>query len=140
MKLLSLNKKIFFFLIFSILSTSISSDEGVNIWKKENLEKKKNTLKKTVNTSAEQNQSKIDISQKTKTDIILDENNLTENKKAVYGIYEPDENNLTLEMWVNSEGTRVKDTIERIQKIKLSQFSEELFVNTLFTISYFSLI
>ncbi len=136
MKLLSLNKKIFFFLIFSILSTSISSDEGVNIWKKENLEKKKNTLKKTVNTSAEQNQSKIDISQKTKTDIILDENNLTENKKAVYGIYEPDENNLTLEMWVNSEGTRVKDTIERIQKIKLSQFSEELFVNTLFTISY----
>jgi hypothetical protein len=136
MKLLSLNKKIFFFLIFSILSTSISSDEGVNIWKKENLEKKKNTLKKTVNTSAEQNQSKIDISKKTKTDIILDENNLTENKKAVYGIYEPDENNLTLEMWVNSEGTRVKDTIERIQKIKLSQFSEELFVNTLFTISY----
>ena len=135
MKLLSLNKKIFFLLIFSILSTSASSDESVNIWKKNNLEKK-NTLKKTVNTSAEQNQSKIDIGKKTKTNIVLDENNLTETKKVVYGIYEPDENNLTLEMWVNSEGTRVKDTIERIQKIKLSKFSEELFVNTLFTISY----
>ena len=38
-------------------------------------------------------------------------------------------------MWLNSEGTRVKDTIERINKIKLSSFAEEIFVNTLFTIS-----
>ena len=38
-------------------------------------------------------------------------------------------------MWSNSEGTTVKDTIDRINKIKLSSFSEELFVNTLFTIS-----
>ena len=38
-------------------------------------------------------------------------------------------------MWVNSEGTRVKDTIERINKIKLSTFAEEIFLNTLFTIS-----
>ena len=38
-------------------------------------------------------------------------------------------------MWVNSEGTRIKDTIERINKIKLSSFAEEIFVNTLFTIS-----
>ena len=38
-------------------------------------------------------------------------------------------------MWVNSEGTRVKDTIERINKIKLSHFAEEIFVNTLFTIA-----
>ena len=38
-------------------------------------------------------------------------------------------------MWVNSEGTRVKDTIERINKIKLSSFAEEIFINTLFTIS-----
>ena len=39
-------------------------------------------------------------------------------------------------MWVNSEGTRVKDTIERINKIKLSSFSEEIFINTLFTLAY----
>ena len=31
--------------------------------------------------------------------------------------------------------TTIKDTIDRIDKIKLSSFSEELFVNTLFTIS-----
>jgi len=38
-------------------------------------------------------------------------------------------------MWANSEGTTIKDTIERINKIKLSLYSEELFVNTLFTVS-----
>ena len=38
-------------------------------------------------------------------------------------------------MWVNSEGTTIKDTIERINKIKLSLFSEELLINTLFTVS-----
>jgi len=66
MKLLSLNKKIFFFLIFSILSTSISSDEGVNIWKKENLEKKKNNLKKTDNTSTKKKKYKKKNRKKTK--------------------------------------------------------------------------
>ena len=35
-------------------------------------------------------------------------------------------------MWVNSEGTRVKDTIERINKIKLSSFAEEIFINTFY--------
>ena len=38
-------------------------------------------------------------------------------------------------MWLNSEGTRIKDTIDRINKIQLSSFSEELLVNTLFTVS-----
>ena len=38
-------------------------------------------------------------------------------------------------MWANSEGTKIKDTIERINKIKLSSYAEEIFVNTLFTIS-----
>ena len=38
-------------------------------------------------------------------------------------------------MWVNSEGTRVKDTLDRINEIKLSSFAEEILVNTLFTIA-----
>ena len=33
-------------------------------------------------------------------------------------------------MWVNSEGTRIKDTLERINKIKLSSFAEEIFIFT----------
>ena len=61
--------------------------------------------------------------------------NLTLGINPIYGIHDPNENNLTLEMWSNSEGTRIKDTLERINKIKLSTFSEELFTKTLFTVS-----
>ena len=50
----------------------------------------------------------------------------------IYGIYDPNKNNLTLDMWLKSEGTRVKDTIERINKIKLSTFSEELLMKILY--------
>ena len=39
-------------------------------------------------------------------------------------------------MWSNTDGTSVKDTFKRITKIKLSNFSEELFINTIFTYSY----
>ena len=45
------------------------------------------------------------------------------------------QNNLTLDMWVNSDGKKVKETLDRINNIKLSSFAEEIFINTLFTIA-----
>src|SRR6056300_361586 len=135
MKSLNLNKKNLFLFFISIFFSSSLLSEEVDIWKKENLEKKI-ISNNSSNISVDQNQSKINVNQEIKTNIILSDNALTDNKNSVYGIFEPEQNNLTLDMWVNSEGTRVKDTIERIEKIKLSSFSEELLINTLFTISY----
>ena len=135
MKSLNLNKKNLFLFIISIFFSSSLLSEEVDIWKKENLDKKI-ISNNSSNISVDQNQSKINVNQEIKTNIILSDNALTDSKNSVYGIFEPEQNNLTLDMWVNSEGTRVKDTIERIEKIKLSSFSEELLINTLFTISY----
>ncbi len=134
MKLLNLNKKFFFSLIIFIFFTPLLSEDSVDIWKKENLNKKNNTSDKK-NNSLEKSVSKININTKVPKEIDVNTTISEINKNLIYGIYDPDENNLTLDMWVNSEGTRIKDTIERINKIKLSSFSEELFVNTLFTIS-----
>lgn len=135
MKSLNLNKKILFLFTISIFFSSSLLSEEVDIWKKENLDKKI-ISNNSSNISVDQNQSKINVNQEIKTNIILSDNTLTDSKNSVYGIFEPEQNNLTLDMWVNSEGTRIKDTIERIEKIKLSSFSEELLINTLFTISY----
>ena len=33
------------------------------------------------------------------------------NNDLIYGIFDPAKNNLTIDMWVNSEGTKIKDTI-----------------------------
>ena len=134
MKLLSLNKKIFLFFISFLLSSELFSEDSVDIWQKENL-KKKNNATIINNTPKKKIKSNIDINRQQPKEIKVDEDYTTASKNSIYGIYDPSENNLTLEMWINSEGTTIKDTIDRIDKIKLSSFSEELFVNTLFTIS-----
>ena len=133
MKLSNLNKKLFFSLIVLIFFTPLFSDDSVDIWKKENFNKK--NISKTKKNSLKKFESKIKINPELSKKIDIKSNALGTNKNLVYGIFDPEENNLTLDMWVNSEGTRIKDTIERINKIKLSSFAEEIFVNTLFTIS-----
>ena len=133
MKLSNLNKKLFFSLIVLIFFTPLFSEDSVDIWKKENFNKK--NISKTKNNSLKKFESKIKINPELSKKIDIKSNALGTNKNLVYGIFDPEENNLTLDMWVNSEGTRIKDTIERINKIKLSSFAEEIFVNTLFTIS-----
>ena len=39
-------------------------------------------------------------------------------------------------MWSNTDGIIIKNTFKRIEKIKLSNFSEKIFVDTIFTYSY----
>jgi hypothetical protein len=135
MKLLNLNKKFFFSLIVYLFLTPLFSEDSIDIWEKKNLGEKDTT--KTQNFSLEKSKlkSKININSKSKTKIEVNNDSSEISERTVYGIFDPEENNLTLDMWVNSEGTRIKDTIERVNKIKLSSFAEEIFINTMFTIS-----
>jgi len=134
MKLLNLNKKLSFLLILLVFSTPLLSEDSVDIWKKDNSNKKNNVIKEK-NIPLEKSVSKININTELTEEIEINVDLSEINKNLVYGIFDPNENNLTLDMWVKSEGTKVKDTIERINKITLSSFAEEIFINTLFTIS-----
>ena len=134
MKLLNLNKKILLFFILCFYSPALFSENAVYIWQKENLNKKNNS-KKAEDSILKKIKTNIDINSKPEKKIEISSDNLTLGINPIYGIHDPNENNLTLEMWSNSEGTRIKDTLERINKIKLSTFSEELFTKTLFTVS-----
>ena len=134
MKLSSLNKNIYLFFFLFTFSSELFSEDSVDIWKKEN--KSKNIISaKNQSLSLEKIKKNIDINVQPPKEIEVSLNNSITNINPIYGIYDPSENNLTLEMWSNSEGTRIKDTIDRINKIKLSSFAEDLFVNTLFTVS-----
>ena len=133
MKLLSLDKKIFFYFISIFLCSALFAEESVDIWNEENINKKNILIKNQA--ILKKNESKIDINAQPIKEIEFSTNNSTIVNNPIYGIYEPSENNLTLDMWSNSEGTRIKDTIDRISKIKLSSFSEEIFLNTLYTVS-----
>jgi len=134
MKPLSLNKEVLFFYISIFFSTALYSEDSIDIWNKKNLNKNINPPK-IENVLIKKSETSININELSARKIEIRSTNLTEDIKPIYGLYDPNENNLTLEMWSTSEGTTIKDTIERIKKIKLSSFAEELFVNTLFTVS-----
>ena len=44
---------------------------------------------------------------------VFSENNL-ENKISLFGLYDPDENNLSIEMWNESDGEEIKKIFDKI--------------------------
>ena len=66
---------------------------------------------------------------------IIDEEEV-ELESSIVGLFDPEENNLSLSMWAPSDGNEIKQAIKRINKIQLSKFSEDLLFNILFTNSF----
>ena len=72
----------------------------------------------------------IDYSKKDKAEgqiEITDKDQGKEKPAELSGLYDPGKNDLSLGMWSNTNGTLIKDTLKRITKTQLSNFSEKLF-------------
>ena len=136
-KSLNLNSKFFltFFLAFSFCF-SATGEEAVDIWNK----KKDKTEKKILRKNNISQETKIDFSKieakEKKQEIKISDNENNDSEIKLVGLYEPQKNDLNLDMWSSTDGDIIKDTLARIDKIKLSKFSEEIFVNTILTYSY----
>ena len=134
-RLSNLSSKVLILLSFSIfLHLDVIGVEPIDIWKKEKNDKQEITEKENI-----EKKSKIDYSKKDKAAgqiEITDEDQGKEEPIELSGLYDPEKNNLSMTMWLNTDGISVQDTFKRITKIKLSNFSEELFINTIFTYSY----
>jgi len=136
-KSLNLNSKFFltFFLAFSFCF-SATGEEAVDIWN----EKKDKTEEKILRKNNISQETKIDFSKievkEKKQEIKISDNENTDPEIKLVGLYEPQKNDLNLDMWSSTDGDIIKDTLARIDKIKLSKFSEEIFVNTILTYSY----
>ena len=129
-----LNKLIQIFVFFSaLIFNSAFAEEAVDIWKEnENNESQSQEnsqdeiIIKSPILSNEVDQIKIKISEQ-------EIQNLSEN---IVGIFDPEENNFTLDMWKLSDGQDIKQILKRINKIKLSEISEDLLFRVLFTNAY----
>jgi len=136
-KSLNLNSKFFltFFLAFSFCF-SVTGEEAVDIWN----EKKDKTEEKILHKNDISQERKIDFSKievkEKKQEIKISDNENTDPEIKLVGLYEPQKNDLNLHMWSSTDGDIIKDTLTRIDKIRLSKFSEEIFVNTILTYSY----
>ena len=80
----------------------------------------KKTKQRIKELPAEENKIKIDLNNTASNEIeieISEEIKNTEKPFPVSGIYDPEENDFKLDMWSNSEGTKIKDTVDRIDKL-----------------------
>ena len=131
-RLLLLNKLSTFIFIFLALGfSSALAATAVDIWKKKENPKDLNITNEEIKIKSPT------ISKDTeKLTIKINEQELSDIDNSLIGIFDPEENNFSLNMWSNSDGEDIKKVLNRIQKLKLSKFSEDLLFQVLFTNAY----
>tara|TARA_B100001057_G_scaffold151330_1_gene151241 strand:+ start:2410 stop:4182 length:1773 start_codon:yes stop_codon:yes gene_type:complete len=134
MKILKLLSKNFYFILFSLFIgfSSLAEDQPADIW---NIEKKtiENPLQKNeINLGNEEQLKKnegIGIynmqSQNRKNTIELDQTLKTKEIKII-GLYDPNDYDLDINMWSNSDGDQLKNIFSKLEKLKLSNDAKEL--------------
>tara|TARA_Y100000591_G_C21840791_1_gene705500 strand:- start:569 stop:2344 length:1776 start_codon:yes stop_codon:yes gene_type:complete len=128
---------IIFLFLFLFFFQTLNSNEPIDIWKKKEEGSKIKKIDNQLNNQIPE--KKIDVSkikiEKNKGIEIL-ENKREDSEIKLVGLYDPQKNDFKLDMWSNSDGEAIKNTFKRIEKIKLSKFSEDIFMNTIMTYSY----
>ena len=131
-------KYLFGFLIL-IIFTQLKSEEKIDIWKKKSSEKKEVNIEKKEEDIEKNPQRKIVIKPTdTNDEKIQIENTLinSDEEDKIYGLYDPEKNNLDLNMWSSTSAEDVRASLKRIKKIKLSKTSNEILENILLSYSF----
>ena len=137
MKNLDLLNKLFtiFFLIFNLFFiTAQAEEEAQDIWNIDFQKKKESeatVVSEVDESSIFQMQTDKDNDYK-----IIKEENANSNEIKLAGIYDPQENSLSLDMWSNSNGNQIKKLLKKIDEINLSRDSTEILKIALLTNSY----
>ena len=127
----------FFFIVFS---QNLSAEEDpVDIWNLEEMPKK--VILSDNNKIQEENINKSKIyeiqSYKTSLESIVEDQKLSSKKNNIVGIYDPEDNDPSIGMWVNSDGANILKIIKKVQKINLSDDATAILNLALLTNSYF---
>jgi len=135
--LLHLNKlKViaFFFTILIVHPIYAATSSSIDIWQKEDTSsEQKNQTGEDKKKSIESPILSDDIN---KITIKIEEEKIDSSEIAVIGIFDPQKNDFDLDMWSTSDGKDIKKILNRINKLKLSKFSEDLLFQVLFTNAY----
>ena len=126
------NNKNFVFLVLGlfIICEASFANEPVDIWKKSENEKTEN-LDKALSQPKEENKidfSKIQINENKQEIKITESKKEEESEVRFVGLYDPEEYDLDLEMWKNTDGETIKNT-----------FIKELTIGLVFCFNGFNL-
>ena len=134
-----LNSKFFIItiIIFVFFKNNLNSTETVDIW---NLENKENIEITTQNPDDQNSNLKKSLYDKIKSKNIeasvFNDENIDKNIMLA-GLYDPQENNLKIDMWTNSNGEKIKIILNKINKLNLSEDANNILDIVLLTNSYF---
>ncbi len=136
MKISKQLSKILIFTFFTLLVQFANAQEIKEIWSE--IEKKDIS-----NNKSENNDNNINILNqpegikvKLSDQNILIDQNLDNSNTLLSGLFDPDDNDLSLNMWSKTDGIEIKKQLEKIQSKNLSGFSERLMDVALLTNSY----
>ncbi len=127
-----LNKKFFFILFYFILGFgSLAEDQPADIW---NIEKKpiENSIKSNEFNLEKGDQSKkkeisvFNMQSQNKNNLIELDKNLVTKEIRIIGLYDPDDYDLDINMWSNSDGDQLKNIFLKLEKLKFSKDAKEL--------------
>ena len=142
MKLLKLlnNKYLSIIIIFSFSSIfAIAEDQPIDIW---NIDKKSIEAESELNTSDEKIKPKTesniyDMQANKKKDSIKLDQALVSKETKIIGLYDPEDYGLSINMWSNSDGLKLKNLFENIDKFDLSNDASEILNISLLTNAYY---
>jgi len=138
MKLLKLlNKKNLSILISFFFLQNSYSIEPVDIWNLEKQSNQDNSKNEIIENENLLPSTIFSIVNEKKEITVNEEENLLLKNINIAGIYDPSDNDLSIDMWENSNGPELLKIVEKIQKINLSKDATEILNITLLTNSYF---
>ena len=131
-----LNKLTFsvIFLITLTFNPVLAKDEPADIWEEQVDQKEQdneNNNEKNITIKSPILSDSVD-----KIIIKIDESKIEDQKQSVIGIFDPEENNFNLNMWLGTDGEEIKKVLKRIDKLKLARLSEDLLFQVLFANAY----
>ena len=137
-----LNKK--YFSIILILFFGLSSyaeEKPVDIWNIEQKEIENNSLGENLETSENEIQineeSNIyNIESQEKVSLVSFDENLEAEKIKIIGLYDPEDYDLSIDMWSNSDGDQLKALFTKLKKMNFSQDAIEIINISLLTNAY----
>ncbi len=141
MKILRLlNKKIFLiFFIILFKFASYAEDQPVDIWDldKKELDKNSEILnvgEKEINNNEKDNESDIFSMQSQKKESTIELGEILDSETVkLYGLYDPEDYSLDIDMWANSDGYQIKNIFSKLKKLNLSTDAKEIMKISLLT-------
>ena len=139
-----LNKKLFLIsFIFIFISNTLAEDKPSDIWniteqqKQETINTKEPTqdINETGNKILENSIYKMQP--KKVNNLIEFDQNLASDEVRIFGLYDPEDNGLDINMWSNSDGDQLKNIFAKLEKIEFSDDAKEIMNISVLTNSHY---